>query len=743
MTPAAAGVSNGEKASGGAPTVSPWGKGVGGVASTRVSRSHLQPAAPLAQQLSPTDPSSLINDPTADATAQDTQSETAIVLGSGSNVVSAFNDSGSCCVGNHFTGWSSSSGGGTSWTDHGALPGGALGDAGDPVLARSASTGTVFLTTLGFTSGANVNVFRSSDNGTTFAAPVGAYTGLAGADLDKEWIAVDNYPGAGFGNVYLVARDFGSSASIRFTKSTDDGVTWGPSGGLLIVTGQQGVFVAVGPDHSVYAFWYDSSAGNSIKMRKSTDFGVSFGAPVTVTTLLTSGVNGDLGLGGGFRSNAFPQVAINPVSGALYAVYNDTVVGDKANVYLRQSINGGTTWSAPILVNNDGGTNDQWSPSVAVTPNGTKLIVSWYDRRNDPADSTIQRFAGVASLKSGTPKFGREFAVSPSFPVVVGQDPIINTVYMGDYDMAAADSSGFYLPWGDNRDSDAAHAHQPDVRFAKVATKAPKADLTITQTASAASVPVGSPVTFTLTVHNAGAATASWVNVTDAITGVFGVTSVATTAGACGDVTPSCVLRSLAAGDTATITVNGTASAPGKIKSVAKVSHAGADPNSVNNTAKATVAVTGHVYFTDLDCAIPDNNPSGVDCPLSIADAGSVTSVSVSFRINHTFDGDLQVSVVAPDSTSVLLVNRRGGSGDNFGTGPNPCGGGGTLYTTLADFSGTPISSGAAPFAGLFAPESPLSTLNGHSRTGTWKLHVADLAAADVGTMLCWQLATT
>jgi len=130
-----------------------------------------------------------------------------------------------------------------------------------------------------------------------------------------------------------------------------------------------------------------------------------------------------------------------------------------------------------------------------------------------------------------------------------------------------------------------------------------------------------------------------------------------------------------------------------------------------------------------------------VDCPLSVPDAGTLSLVNVSLRINHTYDGDLQISLVAPDATSVLLVNGRGGSGDNFGTGPNPCDGT-TVYTTLSDGGSTPIGSGAAPFTGTFTPESPLSALSGHERSGTWKLHVADLAAADVGTVLCWQLAT-
>ncbi|HMB08501.1 MAG TPA: hypothetical protein VKP69_32815, partial [Isosphaeraceae bacterium] len=78
-----------------------------------------------------------------------------------------------------------------------------------------------------------------------------------------------------------------------------------------------GAWVTVGPDHSVDVFWLDQSAGsgtpNIIKMRKSTDLGVTFGAPVTVATLSTTGINGGLGLtfsntnSSPFRSNAFPE----------------------------------------------------------------------------------------------------------------------------------------------------------------------------------------------------------------------------------------------------------------------------------------------------------------------------------------------------------------------------------------------------------------------------------------------------
>src|SRR5262245_12007833 len=92
----------------------------------------------------------LVNNPALDTTAQDTQSETAITLGSGSKIVVAYNDSVNSYAGDnyHITGYSRSANGGQTFTELSPLPVNPHHDAGDPVLARSAKTGTVFLSTL-------------------------------------------------------------------------------------------------------------------------------------------------------------------------------------------------------------------------------------------------------------------------------------------------------------------------------------------------------------------------------------------------------------------------------------------------------------------------------------------------------------------------------------------------------------------------------------------------------------------
>ena len=416
------------------------------------------------------------NNAGASGTGNFTQSETSI-LAFGNTVILGFNDAGSNAGGaNKFTGWSYSFDGGATFTDGGTLPTNAGGDAGDPVLARNETTGRIYYSTLGF-SISTIQVFRSDDNGVTWSAPVNGTPG--GSSEDKQWMAVDNFPGPGNGNVYLISRRFGSGPGIYMFRSTDHGNTFGPNLGVQIVSGQQGAFVTVGPDHAVYAFWYN---GTTLQMRKSTDFGASFASAVTVASGLAGGVNGDLALTGlrqgtasysGFRSNEFPHVAVNPVSGHLYVTYNNNPAGtDKADVYLVISADGGATWSAPVRVNDDATTTDQWQPTIAVTPNGAALGIFYYSREEDPVDNNLFKYYGRTGVISGA-----TVTFTPSFPISdvlslpeFGRDAVINSVYMGDYNQAAATATHFHVVWSDNRDdlSGGAPRKDPNIYYEKI-----------------------------------------------------------------------------------------------------------------------------------------------------------------------------------------------------------------------------------------------------------------------------------
>ncbi|MBL7915560.1 MAG: proprotein convertase P-domain-containing protein [Bacteroidia bacterium] len=129
------------------------------------------------------------------------------------------------------------------------------------------------------------------------------------------------------------------------------------------------------------------------------------------------------------------------------------------------------------------------------------------------------------------------------------------------------------------------------------------------------------------------------------------------------------------------------------------------------------------------DFSIPDNNSTGItSSTLAVGsglNANQVTSVKV--NITHTYTGDLTLTLRAPNGSTIDLSSGNGGSGNNYTN---------TVFVT----GGTPVTSGAAPFTGNFAPEQAFSGLTGTAH-GTWALIVKDLAGTDVGTLLDWTLA--
>lgn len=154
------------------------------------------------------------------------------------------------------------------------------------------------------------------------------------------------------------------------------------------------------------------------------------------------------------------------------------------------------------------------------------------------------------------------------------------------------------------------------------------------------------------------------------------------------------------------------------------------------NFTTGTIAVSN--YSTgDISVPIPDSPAAAINIPITVADVMTLSDVNVSFRINHTFDGDLVIALVHPDNTVIPLVTNRGSSDDNFGTGTLNCAG---VPTLIDDQAATAISAGSAPFAASFRPESPLSALNGKPSNGTWNLRIQDTAGQDTGTVGCVKL---
>jgi hypothetical protein len=405
-----------------------------------------------------------VNDPNEDIGSSDTtQSEPSLAL-SPPNIVVGFNDStpvGSWC------GYSNSPATGGAFTDRGAVAG---PEAGDNVLAADRS-GTFYFALLGTDGAGNssVGVSKSTDKGVTFSLPVQATVSANGPNTfqDKEWLAVDATGGPRNGNLYLAWTSFTNNfvnAQILFTRSTDAGTTWSAPLALSSLgpgLGHQAAMPAVGLDGRLYVVWLDRSTGQLL-ISRSDDGGGTFSNPVigggAITTL--SQIPGTLN--GNIRANSFPSIAIAQ-SGAVYVVYAASVGPDNADVFLVRSTDQGQSWSAPVRVNDDATTNDQWMPSVAVTSNGV-IGVMFYDRRNDPSNLNIDVYLSN-SRDGGVSFLPNQPITDTSFPPVVNFDPRVAANYMGDYNQMVAAGTRFYMVWGDNRDM-VGTRHDPNVYFA-------------------------------------------------------------------------------------------------------------------------------------------------------------------------------------------------------------------------------------------------------------------------------------
>ncbi len=110
--------------------------------------------------------------------------------------------------------------------------------------------------------------------------------------------------------------------------------------------------------------------------------------------------------------------------------------------------------------------------------------------------------------------------------------------------------------------------------------------------------------------------------------------------------------------------------------------------------------------------------------------------VTVSLWITDSHDADLtNLSLVAPDGTTVLLSSANGGAGQNYGVAGAPD----SSRTTFDDAGATAITAGAAPFEGTFRPQSPLAAFFGDpTPNGPWHLHLAN--AGSTAVLEAWSL---
>jgi hypothetical protein len=112
---------------------------------------------------------------------------------------------------------------------------------------------------------------------------------------------------------------------------------------------------------------------------------------------------------------------------------------------------------------------------LAVNSEGV-IRIFWYDKRHDPVNLRMTLFTAT-STNNGVSFGPNQQLITASFLPASGYDPVVNPIYMGDYNdiktrlnVLGRRTDDFLLAWGDFRRRvttvDGVHQDQ-DVRFMK------------------------------------------------------------------------------------------------------------------------------------------------------------------------------------------------------------------------------------------------------------------------------------
>lgn len=176
-------------------------------------------------------------------------------------------------------------------------------------------------------------------------------------------------------------------------------------------------------------------------------------------------------------------------------------------------------------------------------------------------------------------------------------------------------------------------------------------------------------------------------------------------------------------------------------------------PNVASSNCRIMVEAANGIFFNvntnsfaigvTVDCTtyasgalglpIADGGGANVQGPallnvLNVPDSGTITEVSVSVDITHTYNGDMVVQLQHPNGTDVVSLWARTCNTGQFSN----------IDVTFKD--GEPVVACASPTVGFYAPASALSAFNGLDINGDWTLAMADFYNGDTGTLNDWSL---
>jgi len=302
----------------------------------------------------------------------------------------------------------------------------------------------------------------------------------AGGQLDKELMAIDR-TGGGFDNrIYIAVTNLSTGRILEAHSTSLAPLTFSAWQSISPNSGSATAGMpAVAPNGNVYVVWVRND--NTYEIVRSTNGGGLWSNPdagdpaaaKVITTVATPTPTLLSTVGTAIKVKGFPQIAIDstaagsPTRGNIYVVYHtdpDGAGADKADVYFTRSTNNGVTWSAPrsitsglaATIGRDTTTNDNFNPSIAVSPVNGHIYVTFYDRRGDttaadgdPANTKARVYRAL-STDAGQTWNVIPFGANSFVPIAGFAQAGASNNYWGEYNWSTSNANGLQFTWGDS-----------------------------------------------------------------------------------------------------------------------------------------------------------------------------------------------------------------------------------------------------------------------------------------------------
>ncbi|MFC2114158.1 T9SS type A sorting domain-containing protein [Bacteroidota bacterium] len=278
---------------------------------------------------------------------------------------------------------------------------------------------------------------KTTDKGATWSG--GSYTGLNGTKVqDKEWATVDRRSNT----IYLTWTQFdvygnltppkpGDSTHIMFSKTMDGGQSWSKAVRIDETGGDcydddnavEGAVPAVGPGGELYVCWIGPLG---LMFDRSMDSGKTWLQHDIKVSDVPGGWN--YMIPGIYRCNGLPVICVDtstgPNQGTIYINWSDQRNGiNNTDIWLVKSTDGGNSWTAPAIVNNDNSNRQQFFTWMTIDQSNGYLYFVFYDRRNH-ADNYTDVYLAVS--KDGGEHFSNHRISETAFLPY-------QSIFFGDY----------------------------------------------------------------------------------------------------------------------------------------------------------------------------------------------------------------------------------------------------------------------------------------------------------------------